>query len=309
MRIRAGTLAAAVVFWSLPARAGDPAVAREQLKIGYTLAQEGKCDQALPHLQESLRLDPKPITLINLADCEEKVGKLTDAMGHWVDARARAKVEGLPPIEEEATARARALEKRLPRLTIVLAPSAPKDAQVERDGVLLGPPSIGIALPIDPGTHAIVVKAKGRPHATTEVQLAEGESKQIEVDAGAAAAAPAPPPPTGVRREPPSSFVLNPLALAGFGVAALGVGIGTVTGLRALDAGDAARAACPGLQCDRRALDDVETGRTYGSIATVSFVVAAAGAGLGVYALVRPRRDPKVGVSVGPASLSVHGRF
>src|SRR5262245_53786122 len=114
--VRACAIAAAVVLWQLPAVAGDPAIAREQLKIGYTLAQEGKCDEAVPHLTESLRLDPKAITLINLADCEEKVGKLADAMGHWVDARARAQAEGSRPIEEEATQRATALEPRLARL-------------------------------------------------------------------------------------------------------------------------------------------------------------------------------------------------
>src|SRR5690606_17607358 len=114
--------------------------------------------------------------------------RLADAMGHWVDARARAQAEGARPIEEEAEKRATALEPRLARLTIVLSASAPKDAIVERDGVVLGAPSLGIPLPLDPGAHAIVVKATGRRDNTVEVTLGEGEVKRVEVEAAASPA-------------------------------------------------------------------------------------------------------------------------
>ena len=85
-------VAGAVLLCSSTAAAGDSLAAREQLKIGYLLAKQGRCDEALPHLAESLRLDVRAITLINLAQCEESVGRLADAMGHWVDARARAQI-------------------------------------------------------------------------------------------------------------------------------------------------------------------------------------------------------------------------
>ncbi|MBX3202463.1 MAG: hypothetical protein KF894_30335 [Labilithrix sp.] len=313
MRIGACAIAAAVLLWQLPAAAGDPVTAREQLKIGYLLAQENKCDEALPHLVESLRLDPKAITLINLADCEEKVGKLSDAMGHWVDARARAQSEGLRPIEEEATARATALEPRLARLTIVLAPSAPKDAVVERDGVVLGAPSMGVALPLDPGAHTILVRVQGREDATTQLTLGEGEAKRVELQAGAPrAGAPLTPPPA---REPASSSALSPLVFVGFGVAAAGLAAGSVTGLMALGAGSDAKAACPDLRCrDASALDDVEAGRTLGTVSTISFIVAGAGAAVGVYGLLwaKPsatKPSPSVGVSVAPTSVALRGSF
>ena len=84
------------------------------MKLGYQLAQDGKCEEAIPHFVESLRLDAKAITLINLASCEEKTAKLADALGHWVEARARAQAEGNAAIEEEAEKKAKALEPRLP---------------------------------------------------------------------------------------------------------------------------------------------------------------------------------------------------
>ncbi len=313
MRLRACVVAAAVVLWQLPAAAGDPAIAREQLKIGYTLAQEGKCDEALPHLLESLRLDPKPITLINLADCEEKVGKLADAMGHWVDARARAQAEGLRPIEEEATTRATALEPRLARLTIVPAPSTPKDAVIERDGLVLGAPSFGIPLPVDPGPHDIIVKVKGRQDATMQLTLAEGESRRIEVEPGptAGAAAPAPAPPSSEKARGGS---LSPLVYIGFGVAAAGAAVGSITGIMALGAGDDAKAACPDRKCrDADALDSAQSGQTFGTVSTIAFIAAGAGAAVGVYGLLwggkGAKPEPSVGVSLGPANVAVRGTF
>lgn len=309
---RACLVAAAIVLWQLPAAAADPATAREQLKIGYLLAQEGKCDEALPHLVESLRLDPKAITLINLADCEEKVGKLTSAMGHWVDARARAQAEGLRPIEEEATARATALEPRLARLTIVLAPTAPAEVVVERDGVVLGAPSMGIPLPLDPGPHAIVVKATGRADATSQITLGEGESMRIELDAGSSTDVATPTPPRG---DAAPARALSPLVYVGFGVAAAGAVAGSITGVMALGAGRDAEASCPELRCrDPRAVDDVESGRTLGTISTVSFIVAGAGAAVGVYGLLwgkasGAKREPSVGVSLAPTSVTLRGRF
>jgi hypothetical protein len=314
--VRTGAVAVAVVLWQLPAIAGDPAVAREQLKIGYTLAQEGKCEEAVPHLSESLRLDPKAITLINLADCEEKIGKLADAMSHWVDARARAQTEGARPIEEEAEKRANALEPRLARLTIVLAPVAPKDAVVERDGVALGAPSLGIPLPLDPGPHAIVVKAKGRPDGTTQITLGEGESKRIEVDAGAGGAN------TGgassaSNGDASSGRSLSPLVFVGFGVAAVGLGVGAVTGIMALGAGSDAEKACPvPANCNQKTFDDVESGRTMGTVSTIGFIAGGIGAAVGIYGLLSGPKSTatkapgaSVGLSVTPSFVSFRGRF
>lgn len=313
--LRACAVASAIVLsWQVPAAAGDPALAREQLKIGYLLAQEGKCNEALPHLLESLRLDPKAITLINLADCEEKVGKLTEAVGHWVDARVRAQAEGARPIEEEAEKRSTALEPRLPRLTIVLAPGVPKDAVVERDGIGLGAPSLGIPLPLDPGAHSIVVRANGRLDRTTQVTVGEGEVKRIEVGVGDSVAPPVALSPA-MRDEAPTPRSSSPLVFVGFGAAALGLTVGTITGIIALDAARDAEKACPTLRCDPKTLDDVEAGRTMGTISTAGFIIAGVGTAIGIYGLLSgekgsPKKtDASIGVSAAPSFVGLRGRF
>lgn len=283
-------LGVAVVLFTVPAfAANDPAAAREQLKIGYGLAQDNRCEEAIPHLAESLRLDPKAITLINLADCEERVHRLTAAMGHWVDARARAQVESMKAIEEEATDRAKALEPRLARLTLALAPGAPPDAVVERDGVVLGAPSLGIGLPVDPGVHVLVVKAAGRADRRTEITLAEGESRTLAVEVGPAGAAPV------VVASPPAEARTgtSPLVWTGFGIAAAGVVLGAISGALAVGAGSDAETACPNLRCSQRAFDDVEGGRRWATVSTVSFIVAGVGAAIGLYGVFAGRRAPR----------------
>jgi tetratricopeptide (TPR) repeat protein len=77
-----------------PARAGDPAAALEQLKKGYELKTAGKCEEAIPHFVESHRLDPQAKTLLNLADCEERLGDLVSAQKHARDARQLAQDAG-----------------------------------------------------------------------------------------------------------------------------------------------------------------------------------------------------------------------
>jgi hypothetical protein len=312
-----------VVLAPASARAGDAAAARELLKEGYALAQQGKCDEAIPHLLESLKLESKAITLINLADCEEKSGRLADALGHWVDARARAVAEGNGPIELEAEKRAKALEPRLPRLVVAVREGTPAGATVLRDGVALGDVSLGVPLPVNPGAHTVEVKAEGFADSVTEVSLDEGEEKRIEVAVGeplpAEAGAAVPGAPDGRDAGPTTrTGGPGPLVWAGFGVAGAGLAVGTVTGLMALGKASAVKTACPGGECrDQAALDDVSAGRTLGTVSTVAFVVGGVGALVGIYGLVSgggartgaATTKPHVALDLGPTGGGLRGTF
>jgi hypothetical protein len=306
---RASALACGIALAAIPgvARANDPAAAREHLKTGYELSKQDKCAEALPHLVESLRLDPKAITLINLANCEEKTGKLADATGHWADARARAREEGAKAIEEEAEKRATALEPRLPKLTIAIAKDAPPDTTVTRDGVALGAVSLGQPQPVNPGAHVIVVAAPGRLESKLDVTIAEAESKRVEV-------APGGPRPLESKGggDAPRAGGASPLVWIGFGTAGVGVAVGAITGLMALGKASSAKSACPDLGCpSQSALDDVDSGRTLGTISTIAFVVGGVGAIVGVYGLVAPRNksDASVSVTLGPRGGALVGSF
>jgi hypothetical protein len=303
-------VACALLFASSPAQAGDPAAAREQVKLGYQLAQDGKCEEAIPHFVESLHLDAKAITLINLASCEEKTAKLADALGHWVEARARAQTEGNAAIEAEAEKKAKALEPRLPKLTLALAgASQATDPEVVRDGVVLGAASMGVALPVNPGAHTLVVRAKDREETSQTITIAEGESKVVQLKLGTAkkavAAAPVSGPATG-------GGGTSPLVYIGFGAAIAGVAVGGITGALAFGKASTAKAECPNVNdCSPKGTDAVDAGRTLGTLSTIGFIVAGVGAAVGVYGLVwgKPESSASVAVSVGPMGGGLRGTF
>lgn len=158
----------------------DAAAARAQLVQGYTLKQKGKCDEAIPYFTESIRLDRHPKALLNLADCEEKLRRLSAAQAHFVEAREVARLLGLPPYDKAAQDRLAALEKSIPRLVIRLAREAPRDSVVSRDGVELSQVSLNTPLPIDPGQHSVLVRTTSLERRY-DVSLSEGEIRELEV--------------------------------------------------------------------------------------------------------------------------------
>jgi tetratricopeptide (TPR) repeat protein len=130
------TIRAAVAF----GQERDPAASETLFKEGRRLMKSRDFASACPKLEESLRLDPAAGTLINLAECEEQLGRTASAWQHW-----RAAADSLPAGDKRrgvALNRASALEKALPRLTITLAPGTPSDTRVKRDGTFLGAPSL-----------------------------------------------------------------------------------------------------------------------------------------------------------------------
>ena len=226
------------------AEGADPVAARAQLRQGYALKQQGKCKEAIPYLEESLRLDRQPKTLLNLGDCEQAVGQLAPAQTHFIEARDLARHQKNEVLKTIAEKRLQDLEKRMPKLTIELAKDAPPNTVVTRDGIEVGPVSLRTALPIDIGQHVIVVRGGGFERQY-QVTLAEGEAQRIEVTpiggkpvalpATAGAAQPAEKKPTA-ETAPPASTPFRIEAPAGdrvesgsstqrtFGYVTLGVG-------------------------------------------------------------------------------------
>jgi hypothetical protein len=321
MRLRPFVLALAIPIVAAVAHGDDSAAARAQLEAGYGLKEQGKYDEALPHLLESLRLDLQLKTLTNLADCEEHLGKLVDAQKHWVIARDRAGVEGNEKLRAAAEAKLSALEQRMPRLVIKLAPGSPQGAEVLRDGTTLGAISLGLGLPTDPGQHTLIVRAKGHADSTNNVTLGEAEQKEVVVSAGPEVEAPGPPPSETVSAEGP---VANPglgtqrkvsiVAASAGGVALI---LGTVFGVSAISAWGTAETDC-GNGCS--ATSGAQTERSHAvtdaTISTVGFiaggVLLVGGAALWLTAPSNkeaPGPPPAAGGQVGVAIVPGVGGF
>jgi len=131
--------------------------------------------------------------------------------------------------------------------------------------------------------------------------------------------APTPPPPPAGQGEPPPDTAaegeISPLVYAGFGVAGLGLIIGSITGGISLDQQSTLKEECPDDICPPEKEDEVNTALAIGHVSTASFVIAGVGAAVGVVGLFIGGGDAAETETaalqplVGPGYLGLTGKF
>jgi hypothetical protein len=179
-RARASVIA---LLTLLPAIAGaqtetKTAVADALYRQARDLMAAGDYARACPKFAESQRLDPATGTLLNLAACHEKQGRLATAWLEYSDAVFAARRDGREDRVAYAEERARALEPKLSRLTLLLAADADEpNLEIELDGASVGRAVIGAPTPVDPGSHTVRATAPGKKAWSQTLQL-EGEAAQ-----------------------------------------------------------------------------------------------------------------------------------
>jgi len=285
MRVKAGLAllcACGVLSLARASRAQeqrDPAAAEELFRQGRVAAEKRDYLTACEKFRESNRLDSALGTLFNIADCEEKIGRLATS---WTLFREVA--QRLPADDERraiALQRAQALEPRVPRLSVHLAPTSRTDRVVRRDGVVLGSASLDTWLPVDPGEHVVVVSAPGTESTSFAARVGEGERSRLDVRVGpplSHAAAP------GTGHTEPSAPRANHTAaylLGGLGAAGLVTGI--VAGVLVLDRKSTADKNCVDHVCNQLGYDAAQSGKTLGVVTTVGLITGAVGLGGATY--------------------------
>src|SRR5689334_17798166 len=131
------------MFGAAPGRAqsGSNAAAQALFDQGKALMTAGKTSEACPKFEESYKLDPGSGTLINLAACYERAGRLASAWGTYQEAAAFATRDGNEARSRGARDLAAALAPKLSRLTLEIPPdSRVSGLVVTRDGVDVGEP-------------------------------------------------------------------------------------------------------------------------------------------------------------------------
>ncbi len=262
----------------------DPAAAEELFRQGRTAAEKKDYTTACSKFRESNRLDPAVGTVFNIADCEEKLGRLATSWTLFQEV-----VQRLPASDDRrsiAEKRLQKIEPRVPKLSIHLAQSARTDIVVKRDGVSLGSASLDTALPVDPGDHIVTVDAPGTHTAEFHASVAEGQSSTLEVSVGEAAAAssislqtPGPESPQPAPANHTAAYVVG-----GVGAAALVTGV--VAGVLTLGKKSTVNSDCVGKECSQAGLDAAHSGKTLGVITTVGLITGAVGLGAATYLFV-----------------------
>jgi hypothetical protein len=209
---------AALVLVVSPARASaeasadDKALATTLFREARAAMAEGRTSDACVKFAESHHLDPSGGTILNLALCHEKEGKLARSWSEFSEAIAFARRDYRADRESEAQEHARNLEPRLSRLTVVVPDAMRVDGlRVESDGRELTPATWSLAIPVDGGAHVVRVTAPGYLAWSRTVELAdEAATATVEVPALALAPPPPPPPAPPPAPEKPAALVVAP---------------------------------------------------------------------------------------------------
>jgi hypothetical protein len=215
---------------------------------------------ACPLIEDSYAIDPALGTLLASASCFERWGKL-----HSAEQRYRRVVDEIAQLKAadqqyraEQTHFARAAATRLKPLVPIVALVPPHSTkgglELFLDGKAVSVPESNSAISVDPGAHSLELRAPGHMPWTRELSVVPGERLLIQLEIGPLR--PTPPSPGPQRMLPPDFEVSAPHAavtaptptpwrsvgwLVG-GVGAAGMIVGTVAGMRLLD-------ACPSFRC------------------------------------------------------------
>jgi len=298
--------------------ATDVAAAEVLFDEGRALMEKGHLAAACPKLEESLRLDTGTGTMLWLAECYQRQGRIASAWAQFRQAAWTAEKQN-DPRAKTARKKAGDLEPRLPKLAIVVAAENHiAGLEVMRDGASVSAAMYGTEIPVDPGPHVILARAPGKVSSEQQFTAEEGLITKIEIPSlEAEKTVPAHAP---WKREAPSPLATTkaggapwvPLALGVGAAGVLSLGVGAFFGLRAIDQNNASRAECSGSICSSEGAAMREEAFASARLSTIFVGVGAAAAvgGAAIY-LLRPRNGVSLAPTVGSSftGMVVEGRF
>jgi hypothetical protein len=287
-----------------------PATVRADAAAGAeaSAAASGKADQlfrqgkeklgqqdyaaACPLLAQSYELDPATGSLLALALCHEREGRLASAHREYGEVAERSKQEQRTDREAAARAQAAALEPKLSTLTIAVATAA-EGLEVRLDGAVIDAERLGRPLALDGGDHVVIASAPRKQSWSAQLTLAKSADRQT-VSVVALQDLPPPAPVAAAPRSARPQRAPAPrddrrgmsagewIGLGAIGVGLAGLGAGTYFAVRAGSDHDASGT------CDR-GVCTYERTRDYGDSAALSFVVGGslAATGLVIYLISR----------------------
>jgi hypothetical protein len=327
-----------------PAAADEPrelVLAREAFRDGSLFAKKGRWVDALAAFRRSAELRPHPITTYDIGYCERALGHYVRAYDAFESLLRSGPAGGPPPLSPERTKLAESyLAEVSPHLVRLTITPADRDLTLRVDGLPIEPlrqagdrvvfavatgerPDASplpdaFELWLDPGTHLFLVTRKDGGRAVEAHTFAPGATATLRVAAPSPKSAPTPPanpePAPRVSTAPVADSPDRTWAFVAFGVGAAGLVAGSVFYGMAVSEKHDLDASCPNGTCPDETAYHEQADRVgrLADFATVGFVTAAVGAGVGTYLWVTAKPSPHasgVAVGVGAGTVSVAGRF
>ena len=286
----------------------DAAAAQKLFESGRNAARRQDWQRACADFAASQKLDPGAGTLLNWAMCELAQQKLASAWLHFNEA-----AQLLEPGDDRFPfihAQLQKLSPRVPRLTLRSSPDMPAGARMWRANSELDAASLGVALPVDPGTLELLVTCPGREARRSSVTLREGEQLEVTLEPGAPLRNNAEP--RDAARAGSHGSAQKSLGLSLVAVGSVGIGLGLASGLVVAERQRTAEAHCPANRCDSSGFRAVESGERWLAVNTVSWSVGAAAVVSGAVLLVLShdeQRDASIRALPGGAAFVYGGRY
>ena len=284
-RLTAFGLTLAIAVAGGEARAQSAMTAAEILfEAGRAAAGRGDYREACAKFGESQRIDPAVGTLLNIADCSERQGKLVVAWDNYTQAlRLLAATD-----QRLAYARKKRDEVgvRLAWLAVRMKGGSPVGTSIVLGGQPFGASSLGVELPVDPGEVTLTVNVPGRRSVVQRLRLVEGEHARIELG-------------PGEEMRPKKGSGLRTTSWISLAVGGASVLTGAVTGVAALSRRSVFSGHCDGDRCPSSMTSDVNAYNTFRTVSSVTLVVGGVLCALGVTGLVVFPTMPDAAASAG----------
>lgn len=291
-------LVAVALFWVMPSwgqSASDKAAAEALFDEGVKLLRAGDYAQACKKLEGSQRVDPGIGTLLFLGECYKKSGRTASAWATFREAASKAEAAGEEDRARVGMQRADEIEPTLSRVTFEVAR---ENMDIEGLSLRQGDRPVnralwGTAVPVDPGQLEVVAEAPGYESWRTTVLVGDGGSTAtltvpplVELPEQEAP----PPPEEPIAEEPVKEVSLAEddlkkpgsgqrtvgLVVGGLGV--VGVGVGSVFGILAMQAEDDASEFCEGETCltGTDGVEFTDKARRRALVSTIGFAAGGA---------------------------------
>jgi hypothetical protein len=306
----------AAVARAQPERPPDARAAADELfTAGQALMAEGHYAEACAKLEESFRIEVAGGTLLNLALCYVKEGRVASGWSAYRDSIELARRANRPDREQVAKDEMAKLEAQLPRFVLHVPPaSRVHGLTVVRSGVELAEPSWDVALPVDPGPVRIEARAAGYVAWNGEVEATLASTVEITVPPLAREAPPPPPvqpqapapappaplpPPTVVAPPPPERpswwTPRRTVSVSLVAVGAASIGVGAYFGAWSLARRSDSDAGCPAvdgqMRCTAAGAVAMSDAQTYAWVSDLGIGLGAAAAITGAVLLLTAPRE------------------
>ncbi len=323
----------AALFSGRPARAEDAetrTAARDLATQGAKAFDAGKYEDAADFFRRAYDLVHAPSIGIMRARSLVKVGQLVEAIDAYEQTSRFKLVAGAPDAYVKAVQAAKSemeeVRARVPRVKITLKGADPNEApSVTIDEKPTPAALLGVERPLNPGEHRLAVVVGSETRSTRMLDVKEGQTYDFELDASAHAAGPvestlppaemperkptplAPEPPPNTEPAPTKGSSTRVLGYVGLGVGALGLGIGTYTGLVALHDKSRLDDVCH-PQCPQSSASDLSGFRSNRTISWVSYGVGVAAVTTGILLLtVGDSKHEHASLAVSPFGVQIGG--